>query len=685
MRLASLCPTAAVVSFAALAIACPAAAAGRAFPGEGAALAGSARAATAPGAPAASGSARGAAPAFPTRMVRDVNVGPAGSDPRDLTQLGGILLFTAFDRAHGRELWRTDGTAAGTQVVRDIAPGPLGSDPQDLVVASGVAFFSADDGVHGRELWRSDGTDAGTQMVADIRPGRAGSGPADLTSAVPAGEQAAMGMPLLYFAAGDGVHGVEPWMSDGTGAGTTLVTDVRPGAAGSGAAGLTAIPGGSGPPAVAFSADDGIHGRELWFINGSPPQASLLADIQPGPAGSDPADITADSYYLGQLAGPFPYVLCSADDGVHGREPVAVYLPNPVINAVPSVYDLRPGPVGSFPSGFHIFFFELAFAAAADGVHGREPFQLDAAPLVFGGTPPGPPGSGTLVADLRPGSSGSAPAGFSATQQTGSGHVGPGPVEPGLTQVSRTYMTADDGIHGRELWRLDDEHFGPFGFEGAHFVTGIDTDMVANIWPGRGSSAPGPVTLVNATALFAATTAGRGRELWRSGGDPQTTALVADIRPGPASSVPHDLTAVGDVVYFSANDRRHGRELWATTVPPGTMTSLTGPAQPPAAGAAATFTIEVSGEPGQRAPTGTVTVTDTGIPLGTVSVAPGSQAGTAQATFTVALPAGPHHLLASYSGDTTQAPSTSPPWDLSIPAASGLDGSPSAAPRFLAH
>ena len=88
-----------------------------------------------------------------------------------LTDVGGVLYFSADDGVHGPELWRSDGTEAGTVLVKDIRPGATGSGPQDLTVLAGALYFSATTDEAGSELWRSDGTEAGTALVKDIRPG----------------------------------------------------------------------------------------------------------------------------------------------------------------------------------------------------------------------------------------------------------------------------------------------------------------------------------------------------------------------------------------------------------------------------------------------------------------------------------------------------------------------------------
>jgi ELWxxDGT repeat protein len=104
-------------------------------------------------------------------QVEETDAVPASSYPSFLTDVNGVLFFSATDTAHGTELWMTDGTPAGTRLVADIYPGPEGSYPNELTNVNGTLFFSADDGVHGMELWISDGTRLGTKILADIDPG----------------------------------------------------------------------------------------------------------------------------------------------------------------------------------------------------------------------------------------------------------------------------------------------------------------------------------------------------------------------------------------------------------------------------------------------------------------------------------------------------------------------------------
>ena len=135
-----------------------------------------------------------------TALVMDITPG-FGPSPGNLTAVGnGTALFTAFDTAHGWELWVTDGSAAGTALVMDINPGSLNSSPTGLVaVGDGTALFAADDGTHGYELWRSDGTAAGTSIVGTAASGTSfGFGDMTLAAAASGAAAAPLGSGSYY-------------------------------------------------------------------------------------------------------------------------------------------------------------------------------------------------------------------------------------------------------------------------------------------------------------------------------------------------------------------------------------------------------------------------------------------------------------------------------------------------------
>ena len=219
-----------------------------------------------------------------TALLKDIRPGVAPSRPMYLTNAGGTLFFAADDGASGRELWKSDGTVAGTVLVKDIAPGAAGSSPDGLMAVGDALFFRVPTPGGGADLWKSDGTEAGTVRVAAVGAApylQSWGGSGDTRRA------AALGS-LLLFAGADAAGGVELWRSDGTEAGTYRLADIEPGPGGSDPAWFEPFDG-----RVYFSAADGAGGRELWATDGTAARTIRAADVAPGPRGSNPAWLTA--------------------------------------------------------------------------------------------------------------------------------------------------------------------------------------------------------------------------------------------------------------------------------------------------------------------------------------------------------------------------------------------------------
>ena len=84
-----------------------------------------------------------------------------------------------------------------------------------------LAFFDGSTNVTGGELWATDGTASGTSLISDIISGPAGSDPANF---------APTGTGTVVFSANDGrTSGPESFVSDGAAAGTTKIAQVRGG------------------------------------------------------------------------------------------------------------------------------------------------------------------------------------------------------------------------------------------------------------------------------------------------------------------------------------------------------------------------------------------------------------------------------------------------------------------------
>ena len=99
----------------------------------------------------------------------------------------------------------------------DINPGPAGSGPRNLIDFKGTLYFSANDGVHGREPWASDGSSTGTRLVRDVVPNASGDG----------FEKAqGVGDTLFFIAADVDAANEQLWKTDGTAAGTVFLAEI---------------------------------------------------------------------------------------------------------------------------------------------------------------------------------------------------------------------------------------------------------------------------------------------------------------------------------------------------------------------------------------------------------------------------------------------------------------------------
>ncbi len=259
-----------------------------------------------------------------TTMVKDLNAiyrangDTESSHPNDFINVNGTLFFTADDGINGRQLWKSDGTAAGTVMVKNfgLEGHSITSYNGGFAAVNNLLYFSVNSTEFskgnkagyqiGKELWKTDGTEKGTVMVKEINP-YTSSFPADLINV----------NGTLFFIADDGTHGRELWKSDGTAAGTVLVKDINTVNKGAGSVGgggtdkkLSACMTAAGNT-LYFVADDGIHGAELWKSDGTAAGTLMVKDIRPfGSFGAEPKHLT---YINGTL-------FFTADDGTHGRE-----------------------------------------------------------------------------------------------------------------------------------------------------------------------------------------------------------------------------------------------------------------------------------------------------------------------------------------------------------------------------
>jgi ELWxxDGT repeat protein len=395
------------------------------------------------------------------------------------------------------------------QMVLDINANAPSSSPSGTVAIGSTAYFAAHDGVHGIELWKSNGTASGTALVKDINTGYASSYPGNLTNV----------NGTLFFTVYDGTYSCELWKSDGTADGTVLVKEIPPQILGWAPHDLTNVNG------TLFFADDDTHGFELWKSDGTAAGTTLVADIFPGEYLAWSGGVYGGGGYFPNSSNPQQLtnvngtLFFTADDGTGGRE-----LWKSDSTGTFRVKDIYPGGASSSPGNLTNVNGTLFFSAN-DGTHGVELWKSD-------GTE-----AGTVL--VNPGG---------ASSYTGN-----------MANVNGTlFFSAADSTNGCELWKSDG--------------TAAGTILVKDIFPGGASSSPSNLTNVNGTLFFTADDGMHGCELWKSDGAPAGTVLVKDIYAGSAGASPANLTVVNGLLLFTAVDGAGVSKLWQSDgTPAGTV------------------------------------------------------------------------------------------------------------------
>lgn len=623
-------------------------------------------------------------------LVTDLQPGPGSSFPRLLASFAGELYFIAH-REGVEGLWRTDGSAAGTVLVRAAWAGA----DQDFGLASlwpataagAQLFFAAGSGAgDSTELWRTDGTSEGTRLVKDIWPGAQSA----LHPLFAFARPVVVGDRLLFFAAHPDI-GWEPWISDGSDAGTSTVRDIfrtpssqepflsldfafptdadgrlyframtgeraaelwtsrgTPGSTRR-VEGLLAELGGRGfswPVATAgrrlvftahdpdvpelwatesdgtaasplasiewsngfgtsfagrgyfharddsgdrlwvsdgstdhtgpliedadfsadwlmsfaevrgrlyFTAGRAATGEELWSSDGTPEGTALVRDLLAGPQSGQPRNLTASDdrlFFTAELPETGEELWTSDGTGA-ATQPLPEVRPGP-----PSGF--RDRPIQGNPRNYTLVPVSGGVAFVGDdGVRGEEPWWSDGV-----GVAP--------IGNLRPGARGSEPRWLTAAGDT-------------------LFFAADDGVHGRELWR---------------WRPGETAALVADLVPGPGSSVPQELAGVDGLLYFSAFTPETGVELWRSDGTAAGTVRIQDVWPGEESATPSRLTASGRYLFFTADDGTHGREMWSLLLPtrrPRVFLTARGPLVP---GGQVVLTLRLENPPPEEMPDG---------------------------------------------------------------------------------
>lgn len=535
-----------------------------------------------------------------TTEVADINPGNTGpySEPASqLAAIGGAVFFANDDPAHGVELWRSDGTAAGTGLFLDLDPGPAGSFPGDLTVIDNTLYFSATTIAGSSALWSSDGTAAGTQTVASFTAQPDGAG---LFANIP-DAYAVIGQTMV-FAADDGTA-TELWKTDGTPAGTAMIRVLVPGPPESGPSDFTTV----GDRAF-FVVTQGST-ETLWVTDGTAAgttEVSTLDGTLSNPLAFDgqlafletAPDNSGSSLWLsdGTASGTTEVKAFPGQTPAYGQTSTMAALNG-------KLYLSAPPPAGGDTPGFFTLWISDGTTAGTIPLAGA-PTTANASTLAVDG------GNVYFTVDTPRAqlwvTDGTA-AGTRKVANVGADNpeiqkllvAGPDLYifadvnsSTGETIPTALYLYRPNGPAGRAVL-LHRFANGPV-IAGAGLpdgdlaidISGTLANPLPRLWLSDGTAAgtkpvkgirggfgtlgtgDGAITPVDGRFFLEVSDAKHGTELWQSDGTVAGTTLVQDINPGPGSSGPYPLAVLDGMLIVAADDGTHGLELLSGPIPP---------------------------------------------------------------------------------------------------------------------
>ena len=400
-------------------------------------------------------------------------------------------------------------------------------EPVAHATIGGTGYFIALDShgdAAGYELWKTDGTSAGTSLVTGglIFPNN---------KPVLVSDGQRLYFPAYTTAVTAG-NGFALWTSDGTAAGTVPVTGSFPGRPPSNVLELT-----PGAGVVYFTAEDfaadytPLHGQELWRSDGTAAGTYLVKNVIPGPSngGDYPANTAVIPHHL-RVTGDLAY-FAIAPDGYHDQlsrsdgtdaGTFAVATTIPAAGADPGAVSAPNGSSGD-PNRYEGAFDGKLYYSGWTAQTGNELCVTD-------GTVAGT----HVVKDLVPGG------------------------DPGATFQNSSYPAdfVESGgkvyfhINQNQLWVTDG--------------TADGTVQLANTAAGMAD--------VNGRLMFLGAQTPTGVEVWGTDGTVAGTAQTGELRPGYWPGVNYDYTkqsapffiGLGDKLLFNNYVGATGLELWAS-------------------------------------------------------------------------------------------------------------------------